>query len=145
MESLSWGHVVRVLLGKILLWTMQPYIQIISKQIFSLCHTHFNAYLENPECIPSWFTTRLKERKEAPGGRFHPVCQCKLLAIQDFPLFLWGFYDFYCDLRRKVPRISSVSFFLLRVCVCASFLTVHWQCLLSKHTTVATFSGSKRF
>lgn len=32
---------------------MEPYIQIISKQIFSLRHTHFNAYLETPEFIPS--------------------------------------------------------------------------------------------
>lgn len=32
---------------------MQPYIQMIPKQIFSLCHIHFNAYLETPEFIPS--------------------------------------------------------------------------------------------
>jgi len=60
---------------------MQPYMQIIYKQIFSLCHTHFKLYLENPECIPSQFTTKLKERKEAPEGRHRPVCQCRLLAI----------------------------------------------------------------
>lgn len=118
-------------------------MQIISKQIFSLCHAHFNVYLENPECIPSEFTVKLKERKEAPERRFRPICSCKLPAILDYSLVFVGVYNLCCDLRKKIQDFFCAIFSY--ACMCASLPIAHLQCLFSEHTTVATFSGSERF
>lgn len=43
---------------------MQSYIQIISKEIFFPMSYSLNVYLETPECIPSWFTTKMEHQKE---------------------------------------------------------------------------------